>query len=213
MNSCTWIEPLTRPSKEQLDPAGTFCRRTRREFLWQTGAGFTGVALGSLLAQDGFLGQQATAADGVSTYNPLAPNPPMFPAKAKSVIFLFMYGGPSHVDLFDYKPELFKHDGKTIEVETKGRSGNRNLGRVIGPKWKFKRHGDSGAWVSSLFPHLSGCVDDMAFLKGMYAESPLHGSDDAHDEFPADCSQVRRRSAPGPTTDWAVKIRIFRVSW
>ena len=157
-------------------PRNSFCGRTRREFLWQTGAGFTGVALGSMLAQDGFLANQACAADGITDFNPLAPQPPHFAPKAKSVIFLFMYGGPSHVDLFDYKPELFKHDGKTIDIDTKGRSGNRNQGRVIGPKWQFAQHGESGAWVSTLFPHLSQCVDDMAFLKGMYAESPLHGS-------------------------------------
>ena len=157
-------------------PRNSFCGRTRREFLWQTGAGFTGLALGSMLAQDGFLANQAVAADGVTDFNPLQPKAPHFAPKAKSVIFLFMYGGPSHVDLFDYKPELFKHDGKTIEVDTKGRSGNRNTGRVVGPKWRFSQHGESGAWVSTLFPHLSQCVDDLAFLKGMYAESPLHGS-------------------------------------
>jgi hypothetical protein len=157
-------------------PQDAFCRRTRREFLWQTGGGFTGLALGSMLAQDGFLASQAVAADGESSFNPLEPKAPAFAPRAKRVIFLFMYGGPSHVDLFDYKPELFKHDGKTIDVETKGRSGQRNQGRVIGPKWKFRQHGECGAHVSSLFPHLSTCVDDMAFLKGMYAESPLHGS-------------------------------------
>ena len=157
-------------------PRSCFCGRTRREFLWQTGAGFTGLALGSMLAQDGFLAKQALAADGVTDFNPLAPKAPHFAPKAKSVIFLFMYGGPSHVDLFDYKPELFKYDGKTIDIDTKGRSGNRNKGRVIGPKWPFAQHGDSGAWVSTLFPHVSQCVDDLAFLKGMYAESPLHGS-------------------------------------
>ena len=165
-----------RSKHESNAPRNAFCGQTRREFLWQTGAGFTGTALGSMLAQDGFLAGQALAADGSTSFNPLAPKPPMFAPKAKNVIFLFMYGGPSHVDLFDHKPELFKHDGKTIEVDTKGRSGDRNVGRIIGPKWKFDRHGESGAWVSSLFPHLSTCVDDIAFVKGMYAESPLHGS-------------------------------------
>ncbi|MCH2144113.1 MAG: DUF1501 domain-containing protein [Phycisphaerales bacterium] len=163
-------------SKDNHAPQDAFCGRTRREFLWQTGGGFTGLALGSMLAQDGFLASQSLAADGVTSFNPLQPKPPAFAPKAKRVIFLFMYGGPSHVDLFDYKPELFKYDGKTIEVDTKGRSGNRNVGRVIGPKWKFKQHGECGAHVSTLFPHLSTCVDDIAFLKGMYAESPLHGS-------------------------------------
>ena len=110
---------------EQPDRNGTFCRRTRREFLWQTGGGFTGLALGSMLAQDGFLANQAVAADGVTGFSPLAPKTPDFAPKAKRVIFLFMYGGPSHVDLFDYKPELFKYDGKTIDIDTKGRSGRR----------------------------------------------------------------------------------------
>ena len=166
----------THAHQDPNSPRNAFCGKTRREFLWQTGAGFTGTALGSMLAQDGFLSSQALAADGGTSFNPLAAKPPMFAPKAKSVIFLFMYGGPSHVDLFDHKPELFKHDGKTIEVDTKGRSGDRNVGRIIGPKWRFDRHGESGAWVSSLFPHLSTCVDDIAFVKGMYADSPLHGS-------------------------------------
>ena len=87
-----------------------------------------------------------------------------------------MYGGPSQVDTFDYKPKLYGLDGKTIDVDVKGRGGTRSQGRVVGPKWKFKQHGESGAWVSELFPHLATCVDDMAFIKSMYADSPLHGS-------------------------------------
>lgn len=157
-------------------PRANFCGRTRREFLWEVGGGFTGTAMAAMLAQDGFLAKQALAADGETIYNPLAPKAAHFPPRAKSVIFLFMYGGPSHVDTFDYKPELFKFDGKTIDVETKGRQGDRNQGRVVGPKWAFKQHGESGAYMSTLFPHLATCADDLAFLKGMYAESPLHGS-------------------------------------
>jgi hypothetical protein len=87
-----------------------------------------------------------------------------------------MYGGPSHVDTFDYKPELNRFDGKTIAVKTKGRGGERNEGRVVGSPWKFERHGECGAWVSSLFPNLATCVDDLAFVKSMYADSPIHGS-------------------------------------
>ncbi len=80
-----------------------FCRRTRREFLWQSGGGFGAVALASLLGKDGFSQSQAVAADGVSPFrNPLAAKEPHFAPKAKSVIFLFMYGGPSHIDTFDY---------------------------------------------------------------------------------------------------------------
>lgn len=157
--------------------SSNFCGRTRREFLWETGGGFTGLALGGMLAQDGFLANQSVAADGKRTWvNPMMPKLPHFAAKAKAVIFLFMYGGPSHVDTFDYKPELYPLDGKTIEVKTFGRGGRKNSGRVVGPKWKFKQYGESGKWISDLFPHLGGCVDDMAFLHSMYAESPIHGS-------------------------------------
>ncbi len=153
-----------------------FCRRTRREFLWETGGGFTGLALAGLLGQD-FFNQQAVAADGKTPFQgPLMPKAPHFKPKAKNVIFLFMYGGPSHVDTFDHKPELYKYDGQTIKVKTFGRGGKKNQGRVVGPKWQFKRYGKCGKMVSDLFPHLGTCVDDMAFLHSMYAESPIHGS-------------------------------------
>ncbi|MES2792652.1 MAG: DUF1501 domain-containing protein [Planctomycetota bacterium] len=161
-----------------FNPAsGSFCGRTRREFLWEAGAGFTSVALTGMLSGDGFFGAQAQAAEAAKTFvNPLAPKPSHFPGKAKSVIFLFMYGGPSQVDTFDYKPKLFELDGKTIPVKTKGRGGEKNEGRVVGPKWKFKQYGQSGQWVSELFPNLSNHVDDIAFLKSMTADSPIHGS-------------------------------------
>jgi hypothetical protein len=154
-------------------PANSFCRRTRREFLWEAGARFTGLALTGLLSWDGFFNQIEAVEKSA---NPLAPKHPMLPAKAKSVIFLFMYGGPSHVDTFDYKPKLYELDGKTISVKTFGRGGKKNVGRVVGPKWQGKRYGKCGKWVSDLFPHLSTCVDDMAFLHSMTADSPIHGS-------------------------------------
>src|SRR4051812_13187510 len=136
-------------------PDGTFCHRTRREFLWEAGAGFTGLALAGLLDRDGFFAARANAATAAGpSANPLAPRKPHFRPRARSVIFLYMYGGPSHVDTFDYKPELYKLDGKTIQVKTFGRSGRKNQGRVVGPKWRFKRYGRCGKWVSDLFPHL-----------------------------------------------------------
>jgi hypothetical protein len=150
-----------------------FCRRTRREFLWETGCGFGAAALAGLLGDDFF----ARADEPPTKFvNPLAPKKPHFPARAKSVIFLFMYGGPSHVETFDYKPKLYPLDGKTIEVKTFGRGGHRNQGRVVGPKWQFKQYGQCGKWVSDLFPNLATCVDDIAFIHSMYAESPIHGS-------------------------------------
>src|SRR5437762_10759423 len=148
-----------------------FCRRTRREFLWEAGAGFTGVALAGMLDRDGFFASCAAAQ--APSANLQAPRQPHFAAKAKSVIFLFMYGGPSQVDTFDYKPKLYELDGQTIPVKTFGRGGHRNEGRVVGAKWKFKQYGQSGKWVSDLFPHISQHVDDIAFLHSMYAESPI----------------------------------------
>ncbi len=157
--------------------AGGFCGRTRREFLWESGAGFTALGLVNLLSRDGFFAQSAGASEvGQTSANPLAPKPPHFAPKAKSVIFLFMYGGPSHVDTFDYKPKLYELDGKTIPVKTFGRGGKKNEGRVVGPKWRFRQYGECGKWVSDLFPNLATCVDDIAFLHSMTADSPIHGS-------------------------------------
>ncbi len=153
-----------------------FCGRTRRQFLWQMGAGFAGVALAGML-EDTFFARQALAADGQTPWkNPLAPKQPHFTPKAKSVIFLYMYGGPSHIDTFDYKPAMKGMDNKTIDVKTFGRGGHKNQGRIVEPKWGFKQYGQCGKWVSDLFPHLATCVDDIAFLHSMTADSPIHGS-------------------------------------
>src|SRR5258706_8755713 len=143
-------------------PANTFCHRTRREFLWEAGAKFTGVALTSMLCADGFFARQAQGASNPRVISPSAPKSPLQSPKAKSVIFLFMYGGPSHVDTFDYKPGLYELDGKTIDVKTFGRGGKKNQGRVVGPKWQFQQYGQCGKHVSDLFPHLATCVDDIA---------------------------------------------------
>jgi len=108
--------------------------------------------------------------------SPFAPKAAHFPARAKSVIFLFMYGGPSQMDTFDYKPDLYPLDGKTIKVKTRGRGGSKNQGRVVGPKWSFKQYGQCGKWVSDLFPQVGSMVDRIAFVHSMYADSPIHGS-------------------------------------
>ncbi|HEX4608818.1 MAG TPA: DUF1501 domain-containing protein [Urbifossiella sp.] len=166
------------------DPSHQFCGRTRREFLWEAGGGFAGLALASQLDRDGFYGR-ASAQDAPPAHppagprsfvNPMAPKPPMFPAKAKSVIFIFCYGGPSQVETFDHKPELYRLDGQTIPVRTFGRGGHKAEGRVVGPKWAFKPYGRCGKLVSDLFPHVGTCVDDIAFIHSLYAESPIHGS-------------------------------------
>lgn len=151
-----------------------FCGRTRREFLWQTGAGFAGTALSGLLQRDGFHSSLVHAATAPA--NPLAPKEPAFAPKAKNVIFLFMYGGPSHMDTFDYKPAMKGRDNQTVEVKTFGRGGHKNQGRIVEPRWDFHQYGDCGKWVSDLFPHVATCVDDIAFLHSMTADSPIHGS-------------------------------------
>ena len=136
-----------------------FCGRTRREFLWQSAGGFGGAALSGLMQRD--------AAASAAT---------RLPGRAKSVIFLFMYGGPSHMDTFDHKPAMTGMDGKTVAVKTHGRGGHKNEGRIVEPRWKFDRYGECGKAVSSLFPNVARHVDDIAFLHSMTADSPIHGS-------------------------------------
>ncbi len=153
-----------------------FCGRTRREFLWQTGAGFAGTALSGMLQRDGLGAPNLHASDSVAHQNPLSAKDPHFAPKAKNVIFLFMYGGPSHIDTFDYKPTMKGRDNQTIDVKTFGRGGHKNQGRIVEPRWNFHQYGNCGKWVSDLFPHLATCVDDIAFLHSMTADSPIHGS-------------------------------------
>ncbi|MDB5346841.1 MAG: hypothetical protein JWP89_5218 [Schlesneria sp.] len=153
-----------------------FCGRTRREFLWQAGGGFAGTALAGMLQQDGFFNSAARGAEGPAHQNPLAAKEPHFIPKAKRVIFLFMYGGPSHIDTFDYKPAMKGRDNQSVDVKTFGRGGHKNQGRIVEPRWNFKQYGECGHWVSDLFPHVATCVDDIAFLHSMTADSPIHGS-------------------------------------
>ena len=148
--------------------------------MWQAGGGFAGTALAAMLSND-FFASQSMAADGTeeqtaSWKNPLLPKQPDFAPKAKSVIFLFMYGGPSHIDTFDYKPKMVGMDNKTVDVKTFGRGGHKNTGRIVEPRWKFKQYGECGKWVSSLFPNVAEHVDDIAFIHSMTADSPIHGS-------------------------------------
>ena len=151
-----------------------FCRQTRRDFIHTVNGGFTSLALAGMLGAEGYF-NKANAAEK-SKLNPLLPKKPHFRPKAKACIFLYMYGGPSQVDTFDYKPKLNELDGKTVEVNTFGRGGRRNKGRIVGCEWGWKQYGQCGQWVSDLFPHLATCVDDIAFLKSMTADSPIHGS-------------------------------------
>jgi Protein of unknown function (DUF1501) len=139
---------------------------TRRQFLARAGNGFGLLALGSLLADEGLAGAAA---------DPLAPQKSHFPPRAKAVIWLFMNGGPSQVDTWDYKPELAKRDGQ----ELKGFDKNTGfftdqVGPLMKSPFRFARHGKSGACVSDLFPHMAKHVDRMAFLHSCWADSNNH---------------------------------------
>jgi len=151
-----------------------FCGRTRREFIWETGAGFTGLALASLLARDGHAAAVEPASPGRPGDAPLAARPQHHPAKARACIFLYMYGGPSQMDLFDYKPELQKRDGEEIQIEIRRRSIQKQ--KILGSRRAFRQHGESGLWCSDAFPHIARHMDEMAVIKSLYADSFAHGS-------------------------------------
>ena len=142
---------------------------SRRWFFQQCGVGLGAIALGSLFRENGM------AAPAI--LNPLAPKQPHFPAKAKRVIFLFMAGAPSHLELFDYKPLLAKFDGTLPPAElikdyrAAFISPNSTL---LGPKFKFAKHGKCGAELSELLPHLATVVDDIAIVKSMHTDSFNH---------------------------------------
>ena len=113
------------------------------------------LGVAGLFAED-FVG---AALAGLANSNPLAVRPPQFPARAKRVIFLFMSGGPSHVDTFDPKPRLLKDMGKPLPFE-KPKLERTKTGNLLGSPWKFQKHGQSGIEICELFPQLATCVDD-----------------------------------------------------
>jgi hypothetical protein len=146
---------------------------SRREFLARIGSGFGTLALGGLMQQEGRLA--AAVPQAPAALNPLAPRQPHFPAKVKSVIWLFMNGGPSHVDTWDYKPELNQRDGQ----ELKGFDKNTGfftdqVGPIMKSPFKWAQHGKSGTWVSEIFPGLAKHVDRMAFLHSCWTDSNNH---------------------------------------
>jgi hypothetical protein len=155
----------------------TPCGRTRREFLWEAGGGFVGVALTTLLAQDGFFERPAAADAGRRADGPLAPQAPHFPAKAKACIVLFMYGGVSQVDTFDPKPELARQHGKPIPILDRDPALKaRNPGHLLASSRKFARRGQSGISVSDLYSNLACCIDDIALIRSMHTDTFAHGS-------------------------------------
>lgn len=146
---------------------------SRREALKRAGAGFGLIALAGLLDQEGLL-RSATAADD-EPRNPLAPKPPHFPARSKAVIWLFMNGGPSQVDTWDYKPELIKRHGEKLAGIDKFTGFFANeVGPLMKSPFEFTQHGQSGSWVSEIFPNMAKHVDKMAFIHSLHTESNNH---------------------------------------
>ena len=139
---------------------------SRRALLKRSAVGFGSLALASLLASE----SQVHA----SEENPLAAKTPHFPARAKRIIFLLMCGGPSQVDTFDPKPLLTRDDGKPLPFP-KPRVQFNSTSNLLKSPWKFQQYGQSGLWVSELFPKLAERVDDLCMVHSVYGTNPAHG--------------------------------------
>ena len=141
----------------------------RRHFLWQAGGGFGGMALAAMLGRE-----RVDASESNRVTRTSSPRPHHAP-KAARVIQIFCPGGMSHVDTFDYKPELARRTGKPFDPEGKLQFFASKPGNCQGSYWPFRQHGQSGLWMSDLFPKLAACIDDMAFIYSMHSKTALHG--------------------------------------
>ena len=142
---------------------------TRREFLWTSGGGLGGVALAQMLGAEGLLAAGATAgpaATGISA--------PQFPAKAKRVVQFFMAGAASHLDLWDFKPDLIKHDGKPSDFGEAVEAFQNGLGPWKKPVWEFRPYGQCGKQLSEVVSALGPCVDDLAFIHNVVGKTGVH---------------------------------------
>jgi len=152
---------------------------SRRDFLLRTGAGFGALALNAIMQKSAKASEKRPAIDPL---NPFANSPPHFAPKAKSIIFLYMVGGPSSVDLFDYKPTLQQLSGKPVPDSIKKAVEGTKFANVfhgckeelLGSPYKFQQHGQSGTWVSELYPHVAEHVDDLCFVHSIQADSNNH---------------------------------------
>ena len=138
---------------------------TRREMLQRGALGFGSLALGSMLQEEARAQGEARTTGGKQI--------PHHAPRVRSVIFLYMDGGPSGVDTFDPKPRLTKENGQPFKMKMEPTQFNDN-GKTLASPWKFKRYGESGTEVSDLFPHIGGCVDDLAVIRSMTAEFSEH---------------------------------------
>jgi hypothetical protein len=155
------------PSRDPYCPGFAAVPLSRRGILQAAGLGFGWAAFGGLA--------RSFAAGSVAVPGALPAH--HFAPRAKHVIFLFMDGGVSHVDTFDYKPELAKREGQPAEWKADQLSQGAGQGRVwLGSLWPFSQRGKSGLWVSDLFPHMAGIADDLCVVRSLVGESPLHGA-------------------------------------
>jgi hypothetical protein len=176
----------TAPGCGRFIPNPTPCGCSRREFLWEVGGGFAGLALIDLLSAEGFFSRPAIADDsgsaahgepaGAAAPSLLSSRPRHFPAKAKRAVFLFMNGAPSQVDTFDYKPALDKYHGTPYHGSTPIGSNGRPVGHLMRSPFRFTEHGQSGLEISSLFPHTARFADDLCVIRSMYTDTAAHAS-------------------------------------
>lgn len=157
-----------------------FSNWTRRQWLLKAGGGLGLLGLASLLQQEKLLESTASASGlGDRSLHPMAAQEPHFPARAKRVIWIFVNGGPSQVDTWDYKPALDRWNGRPIRdfdpsfQNTTGFFAN-SVGGFMKSPFRFRQHGESGKWVSDIFPYLSQHVDKMAFIHSGFSESNNH---------------------------------------
>ena len=164
-----------------IDPhtsAAQLLAATRRQFFGRCGVGIGAMALGSLLAEEARGASEANAIASPDLREPLAPRPPHFAPRAKRVIFLFMAGGPSQLELFDYKPKLQELDGQIVPpsyTKNKRFAFIKGDAKLLGTRRKFARYGQSGAELSELLPHLATVVDDVCIVKSMVTDVFNHG--------------------------------------
>src|SRR5216683_7632670 len=141
--------------------------RSRREFLFQSGGGISGLALASLLNQDGLLAADDACSNAPNAANPFAPHKPHFAPRAKSVISLFMSGGVSHIDTFDPKPALARYAGQPLTGKGDIVVRQGNPGPLMPTPFTFRKYGQSGMDVSEIFPRIAGHADELAVMRSV----------------------------------------------
>src|ERR1051326_5827459 len=162
------MQPLSHSGRRLLD---------RRTFLQGAGGGLGGIALASLLAEQGLLAaeKKPPIRPEIRPEAALAPRPAHFAAQAKQVLVIFCSGAVSHIDTWDYKPELIKRDGKPLPGNEKLVTFQGENGNLARPQWPFKPRGQSGKMIFDLLPNLAGLADEMCFIHSMTAKSNTHG--------------------------------------